>query len=161
MATNLRSINGATAEILINDKLAGYATGVTVTEFTVLQRIDVLGQIDTKDIEPLGRMVNGTIAFMRMTLSDNGEEGGGVVGQGLGPTHDMNEYDPKVRTAQVLEYMDEGFDLLIRDSVEDNKQRYLVSGCRPSSHTFSLSRGTLMGVNITFEALYMIEKDQP
>jgi len=161
MAANLRSINGATAEILIGDKVAGYATGITVTEFTALQRIDVLGQIDTKDIEPIGRMVNGTIGFMRMILSVDSTEGGGAVAQDLSPSHSTDSYDAQTRTEQVLSYMDEGFSLLIRDSVGDKDLRYKIEGCRPSSHTFSLSRGTLMGVNITFEALHMAEMDQP
>ena len=106
-------------------------------------------------------MVNGTIGFMRMILSVDSTEGGGAVAQDLSPSHSTDSYDAQTRTEQVLSYMDEGFSLLIRDSVGDKDLRYKIEGCRPSSHTFSLSRGTLMGVNITFEALHMAEMDQP
>lgn len=167
-----RTINGANAlvQILVDGKpkTIGYATGVTVNENYALNRIDVLGLIDSKDIEPIGRTVSGTIGIMRMTIGAEGGNrtafyGGGAATTGLVPvtTEDQSALD---KTQNVMDFMNNGFDLLIKDSGAfdpDNevKERYKITGCRPSSHSFQLSRGSLMGVNINFEALALVEVD--
>jgi len=161
----LRSINGSNAIVKIskgegNDQIIGYATGVTVTEAIALNRIDVLGSIDSQDIEPIGRVVSGSIGLMRMTVASAGV-GGGATQQGLVAPNDSE--DAIQRTEDVMDFMTTGFDLIIEDSGdfggEAIKTRYEVLGCRPSSHSFALSRGMLMGVNVTFEALKLLEKD--
>ena len=163
----LRSINGSNAVVAIQtaagQKIIGYATGVTVTEAIALNRIDVLGSIDSQDIEPIGRVVSGSIGLMRMTVSSNGAGGGGAATQNLVPSHDRNA-DSIQRTKDLMDFMTAGFDLIIEDSSDfapDGSQnvRYIIEGCRPSSHSFALSRGMLMGVNVTFEALRLIEAD--
>lgn len=168
-----RTINGANAliQITINNKLVtvGYATGVTVNEAYALNRIDVLGLIDSKDIEPIGRTVSGTIGVMRMTVGAEGNRqgtsfyGGGAATTGLVPIT-TEEQSALAKTQNVMDFMNNGFDLIIRDSGSfdpDNAVlgRYKVSGCRPSSHSFQLSRGSLMGVNVSFEALALVELD--
>lgn len=161
----LRSINGSNAYVLVRttegEKVIGYATGVTVTEAIALNRIDVLGSIDSQDIEPIGRVVSGSIGLMRMTLSSNGATGGGAATQLLTPRHSQNA-DAIQRTEDLMDYMTTGFDLIIQDSAafgdaSTAQPRYIVEGCRPSSHSFALSRGMLMGVNVTFEALKLTE----
>lgn len=163
----LRSINGSNAYVKIkkangDEVVIGYATGVTVTEAIALNRIDVLGTIDSQDIEPIGRIVSGSIGLMRMTVSDDGKTGGGAGNQDLVPTHTENA-DAIERTQDLMDFMHTGFDLIIIDSAGFDgdttpKTRYKVEGCRPSSHSFALSRGMLMGVNVTFEALKLTEK---
>ena len=162
---DLRSINGSNALIRVVpsdgiEKTVGYATGVSVTESIALNRIDVLGQIDSKDIEPIGRIVSGTIGLMRMTTKET--EGGGAGKQKLTPLHTENATAID-RTKDVMDFMETGFDLIIQDSAvfEDSeaKVRYRVVGCRPSSHSFALSRGMLMGVDVTFEALKLVEQN--
>jgi hypothetical protein len=162
----LRSINGSNAIVEIEiegetPRVIGYATGVTVTEAIALNRIDVLGTIDSQDIEPIGRIVSGSIGMMRMTA--NGTDGGGASNQSLVPTHAPNA-DAIARTKDLMDYMTKGFNLVIKDSsdfADDNevKTRYTIIGCRPSSHSFALSRGMLMGVNVTFEALKLVEEN--
>jgi len=166
----LRSINGSNAIIQISRngapaKTIGYATGVTVTEAIMLNRIDTLGTIDSKDIEPIGRVVSGSISLMRMTTATDGEDvGGGAASNELTPYH-SDEANDITRTKDLMDFMHEGFDLVIIDSAdfdgdEDGANpRYIIQGCRPSSHSFALSRGMLMGVNVTFEALRMFEAD--
>jgi len=162
---DLRSINGSNALIRVVpsdgiEKTVGYATGVSVTESIALNRIDVLGQIDSKDIEPIGRIVSGTIGLMRMTTS--GTDGGGAGKQKLTPLHTENA-TASDRTKDVMDFMETGFDLIIQDSAvfegTEAKERYRVVGCRPSSHSFALSRGMLMGVDVTFEALKLVEQN--
>lgn len=164
---NLRSINGANALVKVGDKTLGYATGITVNEVYGLQRIDVLGEIDSRDIEPLGRVVNVQISFIRMTPnpasgSQDGNRGGGAAQRGLIPYADSTA-DNRANTETVTAFFETGFDLEILDSgtFEGNEPllRYSILGCRPSAQSFAISRGTLMGVNVTCEALRIIERD--
>ena len=162
----LRSINGANAIIKIEDKVLGYAMGVQVQEVIALNRINVLGQVETQDIEPLGRFVSGSISMMRMVTSTSGGEtsgGGGAASNDLLPAHGESD-DGKVRTKALDTFMQTGFDLTIQDAYvegdgEEGTPRYTIKACRVSSHTFTLTRGMLMGVNVTFEAIRMIEND--
>lgn len=177
--SNQRTINGANALIKItpangSPKIVGYASGITVTEAYILNRIDVLGQIDSIDIEAIGRTVSGSIALMRMTmpsdiqgggLEANGTYGGGASANGLIPQATSLDSD-QTRTKRVMEFMNQGFDLEIIDSDTFAPQnatqvRYKIIGCRPSTQSFGLSRGSIMGVNVTFEALKLIEEDDP
>ena len=71
----LRSINGANAIIQIKDstgatRTIGYASDVTCVENFAIQRIDCLGEIESRDIEPIARAVSGSIGFMRMTVGE-------------------------------------------------------------------------------------------
>lgn len=182
MASPGRSINGANALITIqvdggDERVVGYATGVTVQEVIALNRIDVLGRIESKDIEAIGRSVSGSIGLMRMVpITDpNGFNGGGAANASLLPKHaaesdPLDDADATGRTRTVMSYMDKGFNLKIKDAADytvdgdtadpgTGADRYVIVGCRPSSHSFSLSRGTLMGVNVTFEAIAMTEVD--
>lgn len=173
MANQIRSVNGANAIIKVkvpgstNYKVVGYATGVSVTENILVNRIDVLGQIDTKDIEPIARTVSGTIGLMRMTPmedtgDDNREAGGGAFYQGV--LADSTSGDAIARTKAAMDFYNDGFDLYIVDSAafapdSQVRTRYEIKGCRPTSHSFAMSRGSLMGVNISFEALALLESD--
>lgn len=181
MASPGRSINGANALITIevnggNEQIVGYATGVTVQEVIALNRIDVLGRIESKDIEAIGRSVSGSIGLMRMVpIADPQFPGGGAANANLLPKHaqesdPLDDADATGRTRTVMSYMDKGFNLKIKDAADytvagdsaepgTGADRYVIVGCRPSSHSFSLSRGTLMGVNVTFEAIAMTEVD--
>lgn len=171
MGDQIRSINGANALIKVTgtdgvSRVVGYATGVSVSEAIFVNRIDVLGQIDSKDIEPIGRTVSGTIGLMRMTpaaVTGTRSDGGGAGRNRLVPSTSI-EQDDIVRTKAVMEFFNDGFDIVIEDSTNfapdtQANPRYTVIGCRPTAHTFALSRGSIMGVNITFEALKLIEND--
>tara|TARA_Y100000592_G_scaffold100264_1_gene179441 strand:- start:1446 stop:1979 length:534 start_codon:yes stop_codon:yes gene_type:complete len=166
---SIRSINGANALVQIDGSTIGYATGVTVNEVYGLQRIDVLGEIDSRDIEPIGRVVNVQITFIRMIPTNQdteGTAGGGSARRGLTPDHTQGD-DQETRTESVTDFFQKGFDLKILDSgdfqepdaVDSKKGRYLIEGCRPASQSFALSRGTLMGINVNCEALRLTELD--
>jgi len=176
--STLRSINGANALVVKDGNIMGYATGVTVNEVYAVQRIDVLGEIDSRDIEPIGRIVNVSISFIRMvnalsTDADQGpgaspfERAGGAVAKGLIPTTNESASNRQL-TKSVTDFYQSGFDLVIRDSADfadaegtkvPAKDRYKVVGCRPTSQSFAITRGTLMGINVSLEALRLVEMD--
>ncbi len=160
---NIRAVNGANAIVKIGDQTIGYATGVSVNEVYGLQRIDVLGEIDSRDIEPIGRIVNVVITFIRMVNNSGGPDanrGGGAVARSLIPNVGENASGSDA-TATITDFFEKGFDLEIQDSfpADDAKARYRIVGCRPSSQSFALTRGTLMGVNVSCEALRLVELD--
>lgn len=161
--TNIRSINGANAIVKKGADILGYATGINVSEIYGLQRIDVLGEAYSRDIEPIGVVVNVSIGFIRMINKNGyaGDKGGGAVAKGLVPA--INEAQTNIEaTKSLTDFFQEGFDLEILDSTEfegGEPSRYKVIGCRPSSQSFALTRGTLMGVNVMCEALRLVELD--
>jgi len=57
MAYTGRVVSGARARLVINGQVIGFATGVNCSENIVLQPIDVLGEIDPVEYEPVGRSV--------------------------------------------------------------------------------------------------------
>jgi hypothetical protein len=162
---NIRSINGANALVKKDGVILGYATGVNVAEMYALQRIDVLGEAYSRDIEPIGVVVQVAIGFIRM-INKNGYDndvGGGGVAKGLVPKVNATD-NIKQSTQKVTDFFQQGFDLEIMDSITGTGEgspssRYLIQGCRPSAQSFALSRGTLMGINVTCEALRLVEVD--
>jgi hypothetical protein len=162
---NIRSINGANAVVKKGDVVLGYATGVNVSEIYALQRIDVLGEAYSRDIEPIGVVVNVSIGFIRMInqVGYDNDVGGGAAKKGLVPT--VSETDTvKQSTKTLTDFFQDGFDLVIEDSQAFagetvKKVRYVIQGCRPSSQAFALTRGTLMGINVMCEALRLVERD--
>lgn len=163
---NIRAVNGANAIVKIGAETIGYATGVSVNEVYGLQRIDVLGEIDSRDIEPIGRIVNVVITFIRMVNNPQGTDvegnrGGGAVSRNLIPQVGENASQTEA-TSIITDFFETGFDLEIVDSFGENATpRYRIEGCRPSSQSFALTRGTLMGVNVSCEAIKLIELDVP
>jgi hypothetical protein len=168
----LRSINGANALVKKDGVLLGYATGLSINEVYLNQRIDALGEVDSRDIEVIGRVVQGNIGFIRMVNSltgagenTNGQElAGGAVAKGLTPATTIGQTNREL-TKSVTDFFQRGFDLEIVDSADfegeanSPRSRYLVVGCRPSSQNFSVTRGSLMGISVAFEALRIIETD--
>ena len=51
-------LSGARAKLIVNGNEIGYASNVSASEQIALQRVDVLGDIDSKEIVPVGRAVS-------------------------------------------------------------------------------------------------------
>lgn len=148
-----RVISGASAIVKKDGKAIGYCTNITVTENYTLQRVDVLGSIDSYDIEPVGRTVSCQVGFMRV-IPD-----GGSAAQGLVPSH-LATATHQQRTVDVVNFFTQGIDLELADSADfgaGQKTRYLIKGCKPESQSFTVNRQTLMATNINFQALKLIE----
>jgi len=155
-----KTISGASAFVTVGGKRVGYCTGVSAQQITQLARVDVLGQIDTKEIEPLGRMVSLSIGFIRILSSNDAEglEGRTAEELALVPAETTATSDAE-STRKVLAIMEDGWDLDVYDIHNDDAGEliYKIKGCRTSSQSWAVVRGSLLGINITAEALKMIE----
>ena len=60
-------LSGARAKLIVNGNEIGYASNVSASEQIALQRVDVLGDIDSKEIVPVGRAVSVQAAFVRIS----------------------------------------------------------------------------------------------
>jgi hypothetical protein len=136
-------ISGARARLYFNGTtLAGWCTNVRVNENTQLQRVDVLGDIDSQEIEPIGRTVTMTADFVRI-LAESLEEMG---------------IWPRGGTAEILNFPE--MSATIFDEVSGNAI-YSVEGIRAESRNFTFDRGNLAQVNATFQARRVFDETGP
>lgn len=184
MATTPKNIiSGAKAIVRANGKILGYATGVSISETTLNGRVESLGFIDTREITPISRVVSASCNFIRIfkTSEENGlgpdeaDDGALINSEGRDGGLQYNRttnVDAHVRTMNAL--LLEEFDLEILDSVpisDDDARReatdmgderaddriiYTVVGCKPSSQSIVVDRGSLMGVQVTLDARYLV-----
>ena len=162
-------ITGAKAMVKIGGKTVGYATGIQVTEVLMNGRIDSLGFIDTRELALIGRQVTATVNFIRIfqtTIGPNGDgPGEGTVDEApLLNTEQFAQSDARTRTDNAFAIdKQQGFDLEIVDTQPNNGQDeaviYTVKGCKPAAHSIVVDRGSLMGVQVSLDALYLIRHD--
>jgi len=163
-------ITGAKAIVKIDGQVCGYATGVSIQESQLNGRVESLGYIDSREITPISRIVTATINFIRIfkTNSKNGLQEDVEVDEAAMVTTDGSEPDrlptDEARTDDALS--SSPFNLEIYDSAapgeadgsiqDSDKKMYTVVGCRPSSQSIVVDRGSLMGVQVSVDALYLI-----
>ena len=156
-------ITGAKALISLDGKVAGYATGIVVQEAIINGRVETLGTVDTREIEPISRVVTGSISFMR------------IFNRSVDNEFLTNEdTDLVTRSNQILTQPDV-FDIIIYNIGVDGVGRdpatgeasprgpeavYKVVGCKPSSQTIAVDRNSFMGLQVTFDALYLVKLDE-
>ena len=142
MAETYRPFTGARAILRFDDIEAGWATGVSGSENITLQRVDVLGDIDSKEIEPVARTVTMTADFVRII-------GASLQALGIIPTGD---------TAQVINFP--SLTAEIYDEVGD-QMIYRVEGLKTESRSWRVDRQGLMTVNCTFQGRRMYDESGP
>jgi hypothetical protein len=153
-------ITGARAGITINGTLVGYATGVTITEGTALARLDTLGFIDTRELEPIGRAVSVSCNFVRMKFQTDDTTGTNTLldTSVIASTNTEATDSDKVRTQKVLTSFP-SVDITVFDAGtagDETKPLYTVRGCRPSSMTVAVDRTSMMMANVTFDGLFLV-----
>lgn len=153
-------ITGARAGITINGTLVGYATGVTITEGTALARLDTLGFIDTRELEPIGRAVSVSCNFVRMKFQTDDATGTNTLldTSVIASTNTEATDSDKVRTQKVLTSFP-SVDITVFDAGtagDETKPLYTVRGCRPSSMTVAVDRTSMMMANVTFDGLFLV-----
>jgi|5B_taG_2_1085324.scaffolds.fasta_scaffold164730_1 hypothetical protein len=182
MAVNV--ITGAKAVIKITpaggtEKIAGYATGISISEVTFNGRVDSLGFVDTREIVPIGRNVSATVNFIRIFNTDN---------DNFDSLDTMNDTDEvavvnsttgtsatgQQRTDDVLTFPT--FDLTVYDAANslarpqtepppaanaNDVEIYTLKGCRISSQNIVVDRGSMMGVQCTIDATHLVRHAPP
>ena len=163
-------ITGAKAIVKIDGKVCGYATGISIQESQLNGRVESLGFIDSREITPISRIVTATINFIRIfkTNSSNGLNESEEVDEGsMITTEQVAEgQNPSAAERTDNALSSSAFDLEIYDSAApgeadgsiqaEDKKIYTVVGCRPSSQSIVVDRGSLMGVQVSVDALYLI-----
>lgn len=141
-----RTFAGARAKIFADtgggQVQVGFATGVSGTENIQLQRIDVLGNIDSEEIEPVGRTVTFSCDFVRM-LDKSLEK------QGLFPRGD---------TEAVIEFEELTFH--VHDDISD-VVRWIVVGAKSESRSWRVDRSGVMTGSVSYQARALFDEQGP
>ena len=137
-----RAFAGARARLFFNGSIeAGWATGCSGSENIQLQRVDVLGDIDTQEIEPIGRTVTMTADFVRITGESLKQMGIWAKGDTTGIIN-----FPEM-TAEVF------------DSTDGSAAAtYRIEGLKCETRNWRVDRSGLMSVNATFQGRRMFDE---
>jgi hypothetical protein len=139
MAEN-RAFAGARARLYFRGgQLAGWCTGVRGSENIQLQRVDVLGDIDSKEIEPVSRTVTMTADFVRILGNSLQEQG----------------HWPRGGTAEVVNFPP--MDCQVFDEIGETPI-YSFQGLVCETRNFTVDRQGLMTVNATFQATKVFDE---
>jgi len=111
----------------------GWAQGINGQENISLQRVDVLGDIDSVEIEAVGRTVSFTVDYIRILDKSLAELG----------------MWPRGGTSVVLDFPELHFE--IYDHVDD-VVRWKIEGAKPESRSWRVDRSGVMTNNATFQA---------
>ena len=126
-------LRGARAKLVVNGNEIGYASNVSASEQIALQRVDVLGSIDSKEIVPVGRTVSVQAAFVRIS------------GQSL---KDLGLI-PRGGTVDVINFPE--ITMEVYDQVSD-QLIWRVEGCRAESRSWTVQAGSIVTSNASFQA---------
>ena len=134
------AFSGARARLYFEGTvLAGWCTSVRGSENIMLQRVDVLGDVDSQEIEPVSRSVTMSADFVRII-------GTSLQAMGIWPSGD---------TASVINFPE--MSAVIFDEVGDNRL-YKLEGLKCETRNFSVDRQGLMTVNATFQARKLFDE---
>jgi hypothetical protein len=126
-------LSGARAKLIVNGVEVGYASNVSATENIALARVDVLGDIDSKEIVPVGRSVSVQAGFIR--ISGESLKDLGLI--------------PRGGTLDVLGFPE--LTMEVYDQVGDFPV-WRVEGCRAESRSWQVQAGSVVSVNASFQA---------
>lgn len=125
--------SGARAKLIVNGQEIGFATGVSASENIQLQRVDVLGNIDSQEIVPVSRVVSIQADFVRITNKSLNELG----------------IMPRGNTVDVLSFPE--ITLEVYDQIGDAPV-WRVEGARCESRSWQVQSGSIVTVNASFQA---------
>lgn len=137
-----KAFSGARARLYFNGtQLAGWCTGVRGSENIQLQRVDVLGNIDSEEIEAVSRTVTMTADFVRIL-------GNSLQEQGIWP---------KGETADIVNFPE--MTAIIFDEVGGDRV-YKLEGVKCETRNFTVDRQGLCTVNATFQARRLFDETE-
>lgn len=125
--------SGARAKLIVDGAEIGFATGVSASEQIQLQRVDVLGNIDSQEIVPVGRVVSVQADFVRITNQSLNELG----------------IMPRGGTTDVINFPE--ITLEVYDQISDVPV-WRVEGARCESRSWQVQSGSIVTANASFQA---------
>lgn len=141
-----RSISGARAVLKIDEHIVGWATGIQGQETIEMVPIAILGELDIQDHEIVGRACSVTASTVRLLEEPMSLAGGGPgTGIAVGSTDDILSNAANFR-----------FTIIVFDEVGE-VPLYTFSNCKMTSRSFTVDRGGVMAVNVTFVATRMYD----
>ena len=129
-----RAISGASAKIYnaATGQEIGWASGCDLTENIQTQRVDAIGDIDSKEIVPVRRTATLNVALIRIQSAP-------IENMGIWNTGD---------TAAMLRAVPLDFALI--DNV-NNETIVTAEGCKPTSRSFRVDSASIFTENASFE----------
>ena len=125
--------SGARAKLIVDGAEIGFATGVSASGQIQLQGVDVLGNIDSQEIVPVGRVVSVQADFVRIT------------NQSLNDLGIM----PRGGTTDVINFPE--ITLEVYDQISDVPV-WRVEGARCESRSWQVQSGSIVTANASFQA---------
>lgn len=142
MALAGRTVTGARCKLLINGVEVGFATGISITENIAQQPIDVLGEIDSVEIEPTGRSVTMNANMVRIKSQT-------LQSLGVWPAVDKG-------TVEAVNFP--AMDGLVLDAVDDNTVLYKVEGLKCQNRSLNVDSRGIMSLNVSFMGLRLFDE---
>lgn len=135
-----RAVTGARAKLYMDGKEVGYATGVNAQESITQVPIEVLGDIDAKEIEPIGRAVTMSASAVR------------IVGESLRSLG----FWPKGGTGDVINFA--GLTAELHDEVNDEPIA-IITGLKPENLNWRVDRAGLATYDASFRGIRMYDHE--
>lgn len=139
MAGQYRAFSGARAKILYDGKEAGWAREVTIQETIRNDRVDVLGNIYSEDIEAVAVTVTVRMGFVHIS-------GKSLRAMGIWPQGD---------TLTIANWPEATIELY---DPEGDKPLFRVIGAKPADHTVRLDRNGVTMVDATWDARRLVDE---
>ena len=144
MALENRAISGVRAKLFIGSTEVGFATGVSVTENIAQTPVELLGEINVVEYEPVGRTVSMTASVVRLKKS---------------ALRDLGLW-PSGGTIDVLAFgAGNSIDATLIDVGDSDNQVFArVKGLKPESLSWRVDRAGVSTVDCTFRAIQLFEE---
>ena len=137
-----RVFSGARCLFSYNGEVVAWASGVSGTRQIQYDPVDVLDNLAPAEYVPVGYRVNFSAQIFR-TIAINGTQEGSLTRQNIFPSFSKILYI-------------EGVDALITDEI--TKQiLYKLKTCKAESENFSIQARAIVGQNVGFNAIQMLE----
>jgi len=136
-----RTISGARAKLFLGDEEIGHAINVSGSETQMLQRVDVLGDIYSKEIIPMRRVVQFSASHVRIYKGSLKALGA----MARGDTTAVLSFPPMTA--------------VLYDTVEDDAIE-TITGCVAETRSWSVDAAGILNEQVSFQALKMKDEDE-
>lgn len=147
-----RVFSGARARFFFNGTQVAYASGCDGSEEIQYEPVEVLDNLPVKEHVPVGYRVSFNANIFRTVSSGASTDvaPGSLKQQGIFPKFGT-------RGEKILQM--EGVTVLIQDR-NSGKVLYVIEGVKPASHNFSINARGVVGQNVSFVCIKMLDEGE-